>query len=121
MEQNTVLSLSPDQRALASREVALRNGGMKVISVMSSIEARFEIEMGRCGVFLICYRLSPIAADELTTLFRRHCPQGKIIFVTQVPGDERVPAEVNVAVPESSGPENILRVLGGEPNTEAVA
>jgi len=47
MDQKTILSLSPDQRALASREVALRNGGMKVISVMSPIEARFEIEMGR--------------------------------------------------------------------------
>src|SRR5712671_4377672 len=90
MDPNTVLSLSPDQRALASREVTLRSGGMRVISVMSSIQARFEIEMGRCGIFLICYRLSPIAASELTTLFRRHCPQGKIVFVTELPGDERV-------------------------------
>jgi hypothetical protein len=121
MDQNTVLSLSPDERALASREVTLRSGGMKVISVMSAIHARFEIEMGRCGVFLICYRLSPIAADQLTTLFRRHCPQGQIIFVTGLLGDERVPAEANVAVPESSGPENILRALGREPNTDAAA
>jgi hypothetical protein len=57
MDKKTILSLSPDQDALASREVTLRNGGMKVISVMSPIQARFEIEMGRCGVFLICYRL----------------------------------------------------------------
>ena len=118
--KNTVLSLSPDQRALASREVTLESGGMKVISVMSPIQARFEIEMGRCGVFLICYRLSPIAADELMTLFRRQCPQGQIIFVTELPGDERVPPEANVIVPESSGPENILRALGREPNTDAV-
>jgi hypothetical protein len=121
MDQNTVLSLSPDQHALASREATLRSGGMKVISVTSPIQARFEIEMGRCGVFLICYRLSAIAADELTRLFRRHCPQGQIIFVTELPGDESVPAETNVALPESSGPENILRVLGREPNTASVA
>jgi hypothetical protein len=112
MDQKTVLSLSPDKKALATREVALRSGGMKVISVMSSVEARFEIEMGRCGIFLICYRLSPVAADELTTLFRRHCPQGKIVFVTELPGDERVPAEANITIPESSGPANILRALG---------
>lgn len=123
MDKNMVLSLSPDQRALASREATLRSGGMKVISVMSPIQARFEIEMGRCGVFLICYRVSALAADELTTLFRRHCPQGQIVFVTELPGDERVrmPAEANVAVSESSGPENILRALGREPNTNAVA
>ena len=121
MDQNTVLSLSPDQAALASREVTLRSGGMKVISVMSAIQARFEIEMGRCGVFLICYRLSAIAADELTRLFRRYCPQGQIVFVTQLPGDDSVPAEANVTVLESSGPETILRALGREPNTNAVA
>jgi hypothetical protein len=114
--KNTVLSLSPDQRALASREVTLESGGMKVISVMSPIQARFEIEMGRCGVFLICYRLSPTAASELSSLFRRHCPQGQIIFVTEMPGDDRAPAEANITVPESSGPENILRALGREPN-----
>jgi len=121
MDKNTVLSLSPDQRALASREVALRSGGMKVVSVMNPIQARFEIEMGRCGVFLICYRISATDAGELTRLFRSYCPQGQIIFVTELPGDERVPAEANVTVPESSGPENILRALGREPNTEAVA
>src|SRR5712671_5501717 len=121
MDKNTVLSLSPDQRALASREATLRSGGMKVISVMSPIQARFEIEMGRCGVFLICYRLSPIAADELTTLFRRYCPHGQIIFVTELPGDERVPAEANLAVPESNGPEDILRALGRKPKADAVA
>jgi len=121
MDQNTVLSLSPDQAALTSREVTLRSGGMKVISVMSSVEARFEIEMGRCGVFLICYRLSPIAADELTTLFRRCCPQGQIIFVTELPGDERVPAEANITLPESSGTENILLALGRRRNNDIAA
>jgi hypothetical protein len=121
MDKNTILSLSPDQDALASREVTLRNGGMKVISVMSPIQARFEIEMGRCGVFLICYRLSPIAADELTTLFRRYCPHGQIIFVTELPDDERVPAEANLTVPESNGPQDILRALGREPKADAVA
>jgi hypothetical protein len=121
MDNNTVLSLSPDQRALASREVTLRSGGMKVISVMSSIEARFEIEMGRCGVFLICYRLSPIAADELSSLFRRHCPQGQIIFITELPDDVSAPTEADVTVPETSGPENLLRALGRQPNTEAAS
>jgi hypothetical protein len=94
---------------------------MEVVSVMSPIQARFEIEMGRCGIFLICYRLSPIAADELTTLFRRRCPQGQIIFVTELPGDVRMPTEADVTVPETGGPDNILRALGREPNTGKAA
>jgi hypothetical protein len=121
MDKNTVLSLSPDQRALAPREVALRSGGMKVVSVMNPIQARFEIEMGRCGVFLTCYRLSATDVGELTGLFRPYCPRGQIIFVTELPGDVRVPAEANVTVPESSGREKLLRELGREPNADAVA
>jgi len=45
---------------------------------------------------------------------------GQIVFVTELPGNERVPTEANVTVPESSGPENILRALGQKPNTDAV-
>jgi hypothetical protein len=39
--------------------------------------------------FLDLLSASPIAAIELTTLFRGYCPHGQIIFVTELPGDER--------------------------------
>ena len=83
MEKDTVLSLSPNQEALAMREATLRSGGLKVISVLSPIQARFEIEMGRCGIFVICYRVSRDQAEELTGLFRKNCPEGRAIFVTR--------------------------------------
>ena len=111
MDKNSVLSLSSDHPALSSREATLRNGGMKVVSVTSPIQARFEIEMGRCGVFLVCYRLSKSAADDLTRLFRKRCPQGQIIFVMEQPGDDRMPVETDVALPESSGPAMILEAI----------
>jgi len=121
MDKNTVLSLSPDRGALASRETTLRNGGMTVISVMTPIQARFEIEMGRCGIFLICYRLSETEADELTRLFRKYCPEGRIVSVTKLSEDHRVPPEADIAVPESSGPEQILRALKQNPPARASA
>src|SRR5438874_7835606 len=111
MDKNSVLSLSSDHAALSSREATLRNGGMKVVSVTSPIQARFEIEMGRCGVFLICYRLSIEQAEELTTLFRRNCPEGRIIFVTEPAQKTDIPANTDYTVPESSGPELILSLL----------
>ena len=111
MDNNTVLSLSSDQAVLSSREIALRNGGMKVVSVMSPVQARFEIEMGRCGIFLVCHRLSKAAMDDLTRLFRKTCPQGLIMFVTEVPGDDRVPTEADIALPVSSGPENMVQAM----------
>ena len=121
MDKNAVLSLSPDKDALASREVTLRNGGMKVISVMTPIQARFEIEMGRCGIFLICYRLSETAADELTKLFRNYCPEGRIVFVTKPSEDDQAPVETDIRVPESSGPEQILRALRQNIDSRAAA
>jgi hypothetical protein len=103
MNRKNILSRSPDQDTLASLDVTLRGRGMKAIAVMSPIQAGFEIEMGRCGVFLICYRLSPIAAGELSTLFRRNChgPARRCCRHD----------EANINVPESSGAEGIVRAL----------
>ena len=80
-------------------------------SVTSAVQARFEIEMGRCGVFLICYRLSSEQADELSKLFRKYCPEGRIIFVTKPAQQGEVPTETDFAIPESGGPEQILHLL----------
>jgi DNA-binding NtrC family response regulator len=115
MDKNTVLSLSPNEDALESREATLRNGGLNVISVMSPVQARFEIEMGRCGVFLVCYRVSREQAEELTKLFHRSCPHGRVIFVT--PPDEITPAPsgADAAVPETSAAEQVLKIVKQSP------
>ena len=111
MEKNTVLSLSPSQDALAKREATLRSGGLKVISVLSPIQARFEIEMGRCGIFVICYRVSTEQAEELTSLFRKNCPEGRVIFVMQPGHNQEVPRGTDFAVPETKGGELVLQAV----------
>lgn len=111
MDKNTVLSLSPNQDVLAMREATLRSGGLNVISVLSPIQARFEIEMGRCGVFVICYRVSKEQAEELTGLFRRNCPEGRVIFVTQAGQNKEAPGGTDIAVPESKCGEMVLQAV----------
>ena len=112
MDKNTVLSVSQNGEALREREAVLRNGGMEVISVLSSVEAHFEISMGRCGVLLICYRLSEAEAQDLTGIFKNYCPQGLVVFVTEPSrADSRAPAGCDFVVPESAGPEQILQAL----------
>ena len=111
MDKNTVLSLSPNQDALAMREATLRSGGLEVISVLSPIQARFEIEMGRCGVFVICYRVSRDQAEELTRLFRKNCPTGRVIFVTPPGQMGEVPGGTDFAVPESTCGEFVLQAV----------
>jgi DNA-binding NtrC family response regulator len=81
--ENTILSLNPDGQTLVSHETALRKSGYEVISVSSPLQARFEIEMGRCGVFLTSY-ITPLAiCRDLARLFKSSCPDGLVICITQ--------------------------------------
>lgn len=121
IENNAVLSLTPSWDALVIRENALQSGGFKVISVMSPIQARFEIEMGRCGTLLMCYRLSPADTSELSRLFRRYCPGGRIIFVTETTRQERDSVDADITLPESRGAEELVKILkeNQQPGTAA--
>lgn len=103
--EKTVLSFSRDPSALALRERSLRKGGFEVVSVGSEAEARLEIEMGRCGILLVCTNVR-----DLMRLFRRYCADGQIIFVrSEVSGPP--PKTADYVVEESAGPEAIIQVL----------
>ena len=105
--QTIVLSFSNDPEHLRERESAIRKGGFGVASVSSEIAARFEIEMGRCGVLLICYTIPPSVSSELTTLFRQSCPGGFIIVVL----NEQPASDADVVIPASDGPDAVVRAL----------
>lgn len=77
----TVVSYSRDKSLLAAREVALLNGGYKVFSTMSEGSVRFEIQMGQCGVLLLCYTIPDPILHDLSELFSKHCKGGIIAFV----------------------------------------
>ena len=111
MDKNSVLSVSPSEDSLIVRQTRLQNAGMKVTSVLSLAQARLEIEMGRCGNLLMCYRLSTGQAEDIAKLFRRYCPTGRIVFVTGGPKPYTAPKGVDAYVPESSGPNEIVNVL----------
>lgn len=120
MHKDTVLSYSVDRDLLRQRETALRGDGFKVISVETETQARFEIEMGRCGVMLMCFRAHPETVEDLTRLFRRNCPGGRIIFVMNH-DTQNAPHAVDVIVPESAGPQAIVRALRSGPNSASSA
>jgi hypothetical protein len=114
MDRNVILSFSFDRERLAERETALRHCGFEVISASTASHARFEIEMGRCGVLLICHRSSPLTACELSTLFRKNCPAGRIIFVMKS-ALGGIPVAADLTVLESEGPQAIVQALGSDP------
>jgi hypothetical protein len=110
MDENKVLAFSPDKTAMRKREAALRNGGFEVFSANTESEARFEIEMGRCGIFLICFRTPPQQTKELTDLFRKYCRSGRVIFVMHDARDTFA-ADADLLVRESNGPDAIVQAL----------
>jgi hypothetical protein len=104
--ENTVLSFNPDRQKLLTHEAALREGGFQIISVSAPVEARFEIEMGRCGVFLANY-LAPIAIyRDLASLFRRSCPGGLVVYQAQRP-DDNIP-KADILLSDEDEPRSIV-------------
>lgn len=95
--ENSVLSLNPDGQRLRAAESALRENKFEVISVSTPLQARFEIEMGRCGVFLTSY-VTPVAIyQDLASLFRRNCPTGVIIYLARRPDESNPDADIVVS------------------------
>jgi hypothetical protein len=81
MNVELVLSFSAQQDLLARRESALLDIGYQVFSTESEARARYEIEMGQCGVLLLCYTVHQNAHRDLAESFRRNCQNGIIAFV----------------------------------------
>jgi hypothetical protein len=68
---------------LPRREAALRGIGYRVFSTTSEACVRFEIQMGQCGVLLLCYTIPDAVRQDLVELFERHCHSGVIASVMQ--------------------------------------
>jgi hypothetical protein len=92
--KNTVLSLNPDGQKLRSQESALRGNGFEVISVPTPLQARFEIEMGRCGVFLTSHITPLPICRDLISLFRVSCPDGTVVFLTSPSLEQALEADI---------------------------
>jgi hypothetical protein len=105
---DNVLSLNPDGQKLARQEVALRESGFRVVSVATPLQARFEIEMGRCGIFLTSDITPTAIYRDLADVFKRNCPQGLVVFLTNK--KESVPA-ADVVVSAEDEPRAIVRLI----------
>jgi hypothetical protein len=104
--ENSVLSLSPDGQRLRAAESVFRENKFEVVSVSTPLQARFEIEMGRCGVFLTSY-ITPLAIyQDLAALFRRNCPTGVVIYLAGRP-DESIP-DADIVISEADDPHSIV-------------
>jgi hypothetical protein len=94
---------------LAAYESALRESGFEVISVQSPLEARFEIEMGRCGILLTNY-ITPFSIyQNLADLFRRYCRDGIIAYLNRDSGEDVLDTEI--VLTEQDQPDSLVEKL----------
>jgi hypothetical protein len=110
------LSLNPDNQTLLGHESALRDNGFEIVSVSSPLQAHFEIEMDRCGLFLTSHITPPVILKDLTSLFRRSCPNGLLIFVAQRL-DDAVP-DADILLSDEESPHSLVQRLRSKQETK---
>ncbi|MCU1299829.1 MAG: hypothetical protein JWQ87_113 [Candidatus Sulfotelmatobacter sp.] len=115
--ENTALSLNPNGKTLLPYEIALRETGFEVISVSAPLDARFEIEMGRCGIFLTSYLTPAPVYRDLASLFRRSCTDGQIIFFIDHP-DDNVP-DADILVSDRDEPRSVVERIRSKQQMKA--
>jgi hypothetical protein len=78
-----ILSISPHPGLLETRHRALQAAGFQVFSVSSETEAMFEIQMGRCGVLVLCHRLHEDVRHCVAREFKKYCFDGVIVGIVE--------------------------------------
>ena len=84
----TVLHVSPDPELAGSRGRVLQAIGCEVFWVDGESAALFEISMGRCGILLLCHKLSAAVRESLADCFHTKCPEPFIVAILAREGDQ---------------------------------
>ena len=82
-----MLHVSPDPELAGSRGRVLQAIGCEVFWVDGESAALFEISMGRCGILLLCHKLSAAARESLADCFHSRCPEPFIVAILAREGD----------------------------------
>jgi len=72
-----------------------------------------KIRSGECGVLLLCYSVREDWRKQLITEFRRACPHGRIVAMTNCPIAEP-PKETDGLVYGIDGPDALIAKVAGK-------
>jgi CheY-like chemotaxis protein len=106
-----VLSIGSDTELLLLRHAVLKSAGFDVQTVSDAKDALEKIRTGYCGVLLICYSFEVETRKELADTFRHHCPNGRIVSISDRQPD--VPYFGDVLVYGLDGPEVLIEAIQG--------
>jgi DNA-binding NarL/FixJ family response regulator len=104
-----VISTGSNPELLWLRDAVLQSAGFDVTSTASEDDALNRIRQGNCGILLLCYSLSEPARDQLTEEFRKCCPDGRIVAITNKKMDK--PEVADALVYGVEGPEALIDAI----------
>ena len=69
-----------------------------------------EMQNGNCAVLLMCHSLPDSVREKLSKEFRKRCPRGRIIGITNVPWPQ-ARSELDLYVFGVEGPEALISAI----------
>ncbi len=108
-----VLSVGILPELMSLRHAVLEGAGFQVFSTSKAEEALLRIENGNCDVLLLCYSLDDDILRRLETQFRKSCPDGRIVAITNQPV-VIPPIHADAFVYGMEGPDVLIAAVGGE-------
>ena len=112
-----VISVGEHRELLLLRDAVLKSAGFEVFTTDNESEALARISHGRCGVLLVCYSTPSLTKRHLTDAFRKRCPEGRIIAVSNQQVNTLEFADSFVYGIE--GPEVLIEAIRGECSEES--
>ena len=107
----SVLSVGSDSHLLTIRHEVLRQAGFNTFSTSSEEEALQLINEGRCPFLVLCHTLRESTRANLVEQFRKYCPQGRIIGVSNVPWPQT--RDLDAVVYGVEGPDALIQAING--------
>ncbi len=95
---------------LSLREKILRSAHYDVYTVTQLEEALAVVRSAHCGVLLLCYSVPEEWRGELIREFRKVCPQGRVVGITNYPVTQPS-GETDELVYGIEGPEALMDAL----------
>jgi DNA-binding NtrC family response regulator len=117
VENRSVLLINFHSGHSAALADAFRRNGLEVVIVESPAQARYEIGMGRCGVFVTCPLVADIITADLIDQFKRNCPVGLVVCVTDSRTSRALLAQADLEIPDTDDPETVARSLAARTNS----
>src|SRR5215813_4603517 len=82
MARQKVISVGANPELLWLRNSVLRSAGFDVATTANQDHALAAIQRGDCGTLLMCYSLTKPIRQQLAEAYRRYCPYGRIVAIT---------------------------------------